>query len=119
MEETKVLLDSIVKGIQEKKGVNIQIANLQGIEGAICQYFILCTGQSPSQVDAIADSIEETVRIDAQEKPIKVIGRENSQWIAMDYVDVMVHIFLPDVREYYDLEHLWDDAPIEKIEDLD
>lgn len=119
MKETKNLLDAIVKGIQEKKGVNIQIADLNGIEGAICQYFVICSGQSPAQVDAIADSIEETTRIDTQEKPIRVIGRENAQWIAMDYSNVMVHVFLPDVREYYDLEHLWDDAPIEKIKNMD
>lgn len=119
MEQVQNLLDAIVKGIQEKKGYNIQIANLSGIEGAICKYFVICTGQSPSQTGAIADSIEEVARIDAHEKPIKTIGQDNAQWIAMDYGDVMVHVFLPDVREYYDLEHLWDDAPIQKIADLD
>ena len=119
MEQVKNLLDTIVKGIQEKKGFNIQIADLNGIEGTICQYFVICTGQSPSQVGTIADSIEETTRKEADEKPIKTIGLENAQWVAMDYGDVMVHVFLPDVREYYDLEHLWDDAQIEKIPDLD
>lgn len=119
MEQIQNLLDAIVKGIQEKKGYNIQIANLSGIEGAICKYFVICTGQSPAQTGSIADSIEETVRIDAHEKPIKTIGQENAQWIAMDYGDVMVHVFLPDVREYYDLEHLWDDAPIQQIESVE
>jgi len=119
MEQEKKLLETIVKGIQEKKGCNIQIADLRSIEGAICRYFIICTGQSPTQVGAIADSIEETARTEAGERPIKVIGQENAQWIAMDYGDMMVHVFLPDAREYYDLEHLWDDAKIEKIKDPD
>lgn len=119
MEQTKKLLSTIVKGIQEKKGSNIQIADLKSIEGAICPWFVICTGQSPTQVGAIADSIEDTAREEAGERPIKTIGQENAQWIAMDYGDVMVHIFLPDIREYYDLEHLWDDARIEKIADTD
>lgn len=119
MEKTRQLVDTIVAGIQEKKGRGITIIDLRGLEGAICQYFVVCTGQSPTQVDAIADEVEEYVRINAKDKPVKIIGKENSQWVAMDYVDVMVHVFLPDVREYYNIENLWEDAKIEQIADLD
>lgn len=115
MEETKKLVESITKGIQEKKGDNIVVADLGSIEGAICRYFVICTGNSPAQVEAITESITDVVRVDRGEKPVKVVGLENAQWVAMDYTDAMVHVFLPDVREYYDLEHLWEDARIEKL----
>lgn len=119
MEQTKQLVEAITKGIQEKKGSNIAIADLGGIAGAICHYFVICQGSSPAQVEAIADSVAEFTRINAKEKPIKVNGLGNAHWVAMDYGDVLVHIFLPDLREYYDLEHLWEDAPITRIPDLD
>lgn len=119
MEQTKQLVEAITKGIQEKKGSNIVIADLSGIAGSICHYFVICQGSSPAQVEAIADSVTEFTRINAKEKPIKVTGLGNAQWVAMDYGDVLVHVFLPDVREYYDLEHLWEDAPITRIPDLD
>lgn len=119
MEQVKILVDAIVKGIQEKKGTTITIVDLSGIEGAICHYFVICQGNSPSQVEAITDSVEEIARVDAGEKPTRVVGLENAQWVAMDYVDVMVHVFLPDVREHYDLETLWQDAVITTVPDLD
>ena len=95
------------------------VANLNGIDGAICNYFIICQGSSPAQVEAITESIGDFARNELNEKPSKVAGLENAQWVAMDYGDVLVHIFLPDVREYYDLEHLWDDAKLTRIPDLD
>ena len=95
------------------------VANLNGIDGAICNYFIICQGSSPAQVEAITESIGDFARNELNEKPSKVAGLENAQWVAMDYGDVLVHIFLPDVREYYDLEHLWDDAKLTHIPDLD
>lgn len=119
MEQTKTLIKTIIKGIQEKKGSHIVVADLNGIDGTICQNFIICQGNSPTQVDAIADSVIDTVREDLHEKPAHVIGRENAMWIAMDYSDVLVHIFLPDVRAYYDLEHLWADAKLTHLPDLD
>lgn len=119
MEQTDNLVQAIINGIQEKKGSNIVIADLNNIEGAICRYFVICQGSSPAQVEAVADSVSEYVRINAGEKPVKTVGLTNAQWVAMDYGDVMVHIFLPDVREYYNLEHLWEDAAITHIPDLD
>ena len=119
MEQTKLLVQAITKGIKKKKGSNIVIADLSNIEGAICRYFVICQGSSPAQVEAITDSVTDYVRINKGEKPVKVAGLGNAQWVAMDYSDVLVHIFLPDVREYYDLEHLWEDAAITHIADLD
>ena len=118
MEQTKQLVETIKKGIQEKKGQGIVVADLSGIDGSICRYFVICQGNSPTQVGAIAESVGETVLKDLKEKPIAVVGLENAQWVAMDFTDVMVHIFLPDVREYYDMEHLWEDAVLTKIENI-
>ena len=119
MEQTTTLVETITRGIQEKKGVNIVVADLKGIDGAICNYFIICQGSSPAQVEAITESIGDFARNELGEKPSKVACLENAQWVAMDYGDVLVHVFLPDVREYYDLEHLWDDATLTHIPDLD
>lgn len=119
MEQTAQLVETITKGIQEKKGHQIVVADLRQIEGAICRYFIICQGNSPAQVEAITESVGEFARKELGEKPARVAGLEQARWVAMDYTDVLVHIFLPDVRQYYDLEHLWDDAELTQIEDLD
>ena len=119
MEQTSQLVETITKGIKEKKGQRIVVADLNSIEGAICRYFVICQGNSPSQVEAITESIGEMARKELGEKPATVAGLENAQWVAMDYGDVLVHVFLPDVRDYYDLEHLWDDAELRQIPDLD
>lgn len=119
MEQTRQLVETIKKGIQEKKGKGIVVADLQGIDGAIARYFVVCQGSSPAQVEAITESIGEMARKELDEKPTRVAGLENAQWVAMDYGDVLVHVFLPDVRSYYDLEHLWEDAEIIQIPDLD
>ena len=119
MEETQQLVDAIIDGIQEKKGRSIVVANLKNIITAPCSYFVICTGGSPQQVDAITDSVEEFARKRAQEKPAAIAGRANSEWVAMDYGTVMVHVFLPEAREYYDLENLWDDATLTEVADLD
>lgn len=119
MEQTETLVQTIVKGIQEKKGHRIVVADLSKIDGTICRHFVICEGNSPTQVEAITESVADMARIELQEKPSHVVGLENAQWVAMDYTDVLVHVFLPDVRTYYDLEHLWEDAPLTEIPDLD
>lgn len=118
MEQIKTLVDTIVEGIQEKKGAGVTVLDLSGIEGSICRYMIICQGNSPAQVEAIAESVSDVVRTRTSEKPVRVAGLEHAIWVAMDYTDVMVHIFLPDAREYYDLDHLWNDAPVEHIADV-
>ena len=119
MEQTKQLVDTIIEGIQEKKGNNIVVADLSGIDGAICHSFIVCEGNSPTQVEAIAESVGDMARKKLDEKPAHVIGLGHAQWVAMDYTDVLVHIFLPESRAYYDLEHLWDDARLTRIANID
>ena len=118
MNETEKLVKNIVKGIQDKKGSNIVIADLSGIVGTICKNFVICQGNSPQQVEAIAGSVRDYVRETTGEKPVNCIGLNNAVLVAMDYVDVLVHIFVPETRQYYDLEHLWEDAKLEKIPDI-
>lgn len=118
-EEIKKIVDVAVEGIQEKKGKGITIVDLSQMEETICQSFIICEGNSPTQVSAICDSVEEFLRKKLGEKPVRTVGIENSIWVAMDYVDVIVHIFVPDAREYYDLDSMWDDAPKTEVPDLD
>ena len=117
MVQTETLVQTIIKGIQEKKGSNIVVADLSGIDGTICNNFIVCQGNSPTQVEAIAESVGDMARMELQERPAHVVGLENAHWVAMDYTDVLVHIFLPDVCQYYDLEHLWADAKLTAIDD--
>ena len=119
MDTTKGLVETITKGIQEKKGERIVIADLSEIEGSIARYFVICQGGSPSQVEAITDSVEETVRTETGEKPVNVNGLGNSQWVAMDYIDAMVHVFMPEAREFYNLENLWEDAPMTRLPDVE
>ena len=119
MNEIKALVDTIVEGIQEKKGKGITIIDLAGIEGAIANYFIICEGNTPIQVEAIAGEISDRVRDKLHEKPAGCVGLEQAVWVAMDYTDVMVHVFVPEMRDFYDLEHLWEDAQMEYIADLD
>jgi ribosome-associated protein len=119
MEQTQQLVNTIVEGIQEKKGTDIVVADLSSIEGAICRQFVVCQGGSPTQVEAIAESIGDVVRQKLSEKPTRVVGLERALWVAMDYGDVLVHVFVPDMRAFYDLEHLWADAPLTRIPELD
>ena len=117
-EETKKLVETIVEGIEEKKGSRIVVADLSGIQGTVCRCFVICQGNSPTQVEAIAESVGDMCRERLHEKPAHVVGLENALWVAMDYTDVMVHVFVPDLREYYDLEHLWADAELNYISPL-
>ena len=118
MTNTEKLVDVITKGIQEKKGEEIVVVDLRRTEGAITSFFVICQGNSPIQVDAIAESVGDMARIDLGEKPVNVNGLETSHWVAMDFVDVIVHIFLPEVRDFYRLEDLWQDAPLTKITEV-
>ena len=118
MNTAKQLVETIIKGIQEKKGENITVADLTHLDGEVTQYFVICQGNSPTQVEAIAGSIADTCRIELKEKPINVVGLGTDQWVAIDFCDVMVHVFLPEVRAYYDLEHLWEDAKLTQIENV-
>lgn len=119
MNQTTYLVKKITEGIQEKKGQKIIIADLTGIDDTICNYFIICQGNSPTQVSVIADSVWEHVHQHTGEKPIAIDGMQNAQWVAMDYSDVLIHIFLPETRAHYNLENLWADAKLTYLPDID
>jgi len=109
---TDTLIDKIIEGIEEVKGQNTTIIDLRNIDNAVAKYFIIADGTSNTQVNAIADSIKKTVSKSLQQKPWHVEGEENSEWILMDYIDVVAHIMQKPIREYYNLEELWGDAKV-------
>ena len=118
MAEIKQLISTIVEGMQEKKAKKIAIVDMSKLE-APCQYFVICEGDSSTHVMTIATTTKDFVREHAGEKPFSSDGYENCQWIALDYGNVIVHVFQPEFREFYDIEHLWADANITMIPDLD
>ncbi len=109
------LLTLIIKGIEDVKGSDVSILDLREIENTVCDYFVICTGGSNTQVNAISGSIQKVVSRDIHEKPWHVEGEQNAEWILMDYVSVVVHVFQKHIREYYDIESLWGDAKITQI----
>jgi ribosome-associated protein len=118
MDETKELINTIIEALQEKKGKKIVVMNLSELEGSICKYFIISQGNTPTQVSALSDSVWDMVREKLYEKPLGAVGMKEAQWIAMDYGTVMLHIFIPEIRAYYNLENLWADAEVNEIPDI-
>lgn len=110
------LLSLIIQGIEDVKGKDIEILDLREIENTVCDYFVLCNGNSSTQVNAIEGSILKTVSRGMKEKPWHIESTSNSKWILLDYVSVVVHIFQPETRSFYDIEGLWGDAKSIKIE---
>jgi ribosome-associated protein len=113
----EVLLGSIIKGVFEKKGQNVVKIDLRKLETRITDYFVICHASSGTQVSAICDSVEETVRKVSGEKPLHIEGLDNCFWVLLDYGGAIVHIFLEEYRNFYSLESLWSDATIDKLED--
>lgn len=109
--------DFVVRGMQEKKGQDIVVMDLRNVKNAICDYFVLCSGTSDTQIDAISTSIEEEVYKASRQDPWHREGKLNREWILLDYVDVVAHVFKKDRRAFYDLEQLWGDAEIHVIEE--
>ena len=110
------LTATIIDAIQDKKGSNITLMDLKELDGSVTDYFIICEGNSTPQIDAIKDSIEKKVREDLGEKAWHVEGTANMEWVLLDYVNVVVHIFKHEIREFYNLEGLWADANVTEIE---
>ncbi|MDP5092042.1 MAG: ribosome silencing factor [Polaribacter sp.] len=109
------LIAVIIKGIDDVKGENIQLLDLRDIENTVCDYFIICSGNSNTQVNAISGSVQKVVSKEIKDKPWHVEGETNAEWVLMDYVNVVVHIFQKNVRDFYDIESLWGDAKITQI----
>jgi ribosome-associated protein len=114
----KALVDVIVKGMQEKKAENITVVDLRGIDNAVCDYFVISNANSNTQVNAIADSVQHETLETLDDKAWSKEGTETSEWVLMDYVNVVAHIFQTPVRDFYALEELWGDAKITKIESM-
>ena len=106
----------VVEGLQEIKGQNITVLDLREIENAVTDFFIIAEGNSNTQVNSLADSVHKVVRENVGDKPWHIEGRDNSEWVLMDYVTVVVHVFQKGIREFYDLEGLWGDAEITILE---
>ncbi|MBS1548535.1 MAG: ribosome silencing factor [Bacteroidetes bacterium] len=115
--EKQALVEKIIDAIQDTKGEDILLFDLSKIENSVAETFIICSANSNTQVSAIAGNIEKKVRNDLKERPWHVEGTETATWVLVDYVSVVVHIFQKHIREYYDIEELWGDAQITKIED--
>lgn len=114
-DEGRILAESVVNGILEKKGQNICWLDLRGIENAVCDYFIICEGNSNTQVEAIAESVEDIVKKETSQRPYRSEGWENALWILIDYINVVVHVFEKETRHFYNLESLWADAEEIKV----
>ncbi len=109
------LIAVIIKGIDDVKGENIQLLDLRELENTVCDYFIICSGNSNTQVNAISGSVQKVVSKEIKDKPWHIEGEMNAEWVLMDYVNVVVHVFQRHVREFYDIESLWGDAKITQI----
>ncbi|GIV38614.1 MAG: ribosomal silencing factor RsfS [Thermonema sp.] len=114
---SQTLSQLVVKALQDKKGEDIVILDLRGIAQAVADFFVIATGSSDTHLQALMDSVEKTVAQEAGQTPWHIEGRERKLWVLMDYVDVVVHLFQRQTREYYALEELWADAPTTFVED--
>lgn len=115
-DDAQTLIDSIVKGIQEKKGLDIVILDLGKLNSTVCDYFVICHGNSRPHTGAIADSVEAEAKKATGQFPRRREGFSNAEWILLDYLDVVVHVFQEPVRNFYKLEALWADAPRTTVE---
>ena len=105
-----------VEGALSKKAFDIKVMDMRTVSG-FADYFVICSGDSDTQIKAIAESVQDKIRQEAQEKPWHVEGMEHRQWVLLDYVDTVVHVFDRERRAYYNLERLWADAPTQEIDD--
>ena len=110
------LIALILQGIEDVKGNDIILLDLREIENTVCDYFIICNGTSNTQVNAIVGSIQKTVSKAIKDKPWHIEGQGNAEWVLMDYVNVVVHVFQKHIREFYDIEGLWGDAKFTEVE---
>ena len=115
LDSSDILLETIINGMQEMKGKDISVLNLKEIETAVCKYFVICSGTSNTHVSSISDNIRKFVSKEIKEKPWGTEGKDTSEWILMDYSDIVVHVFQTQIREFYNLEDLWGDAKIRMI----
>ena len=109
------LIEKIVIGISEVKGQDIEMIDLRKIENRICDFYIICSGNSNTHVSAILESVKRKVSKTLKEKPSHTEGEENAEWILLDYINVVVHIFQKPIRDFYRIEELWGDCKVNTI----
>ena len=109
------LISNIILGIDNVKGLDISLLDLRDIENTVCDYFIICTGNSNTHVNAIVSAIQKTVSKELKEKPFHTEGNDNAEWVLIDYVNIVVHVFQKQIRKYYNIEELWGDAKTTEI----
>lgn len=114
--DSETLSDAIVKGMQEKKASDIVVMDLRKIKNAVADFFVICSGNSDKQLDAISDSIDAEVFKKFHENPWHTEGKNNKEWMLLDYINVVAHVFRKDRRAYYALERLWGDADITEVD---
>lgn len=117
--DAATLSDIVVEAVRDLKGKDITVIDLDSLETAPASRFVICQGKSTTQVGSIADNIVDKVREATGIKPYNIDGTRNSQWVVVDYGSVMVHVFLPETHDLYNLEDLWSDASIEVLPDID
>lgn len=113
--DAKALSDLAIEGLLEKKGKNIVRLDLRNSEGAVTDFFVICTGTSDRHVEALAESAIQVIREKANERPLSIEGKEASEWVLADYFNIVVHIFQEEKRKFYRLEDLWGDGELEEI----
>ena len=116
-DSTATLLDSVIEGMQDKKAKNIMVMDLRQIENRVTDYFVVCDADSNTHVNSIADGVEDYVAKKTGEGAYHTEGHQNGEWILIDYINVVVHVFLREAREHYNIEALWGDAEIRLIND--
>ncbi|MEQ6167636.1 MULTISPECIES: ribosome silencing factor [unclassified Ekhidna] len=114
---SEVLSEWVVEGMLDKKAHDVVVMDLREVKHAVADYFVICSGNSDTQIDAISDSIEEQIHKRSKQNPWKREGQQNKEWILLDYVDVVAHVFNKEKRIFYGLEELWGDAKITRIEE--
>ena len=116
--ESELLVEEIVKGLQEKKGKGIVSLDLRDIPNAVTDFYVVCSGDSNTHVNALANSVEDEVRKALKDKPWHVEGTSNAEWVLLDYVNVVLHVFQRSARDHYNIEGLWADAVVKEYEEV-
>ena len=107
---SEILSNCIVEGMQENKAKDIVVIDLRGLSSAVCDFFVICSGDSSTQVDGITNAITRFTRKTLKEKPWHTEGQRNSEWVLLDYIDVVAHVFYKETRAFYEIEELWADG---------
>ena len=109
------LISTIISGIENVKGLDVSLLDLRDLDNTVCSYFLVCSGSSNTHVNAIVSAVQKTVSKELKEKPFHTEGTVNAEWVLIDYVNIVVHVFQKHIRTYYNIEELWGDAKTTKI----